>query len=294
MPQSIPSYELYGNFLADSSANPVHHETIRERSSKHDWTIRVHRHRRLAQLFLLRSPGVSFRLGEVDHVTAEPAILIVAPGLPHGFRFAEDVLGDVVSIRLDKMPQPLRSRLVSFASETDAMFFASETRHFDLVGTLIEQLGLAYRSVSHTRAEIMESLLSLITLLLAEDMQERTSASSVFGKKPRKSTDLKAEAFCALLEDNFQEPWSVADYARQVGISAPHLTRICANVLGAPPNNLVRQRRILEAKRLLEYTALSVAEIAHRCGFRDAAFFSRAFKENVGKPPQQYRRSFEL
>ena len=95
--------------------------------------------------------------------------------------------------------------------------------------------------------------------------------------------------FCALLEENFSRAWKVSDYAGQIGLSAPHLTRICRTVLGAPPNTLVQQRRLLEAKRLLEYTALSVAEIAHRSGFRDAAFFSRTFKSSVGMPPNEYR-----
>ncbi|QUJ77250.1 helix-turn-helix transcriptional regulator [Sulfitobacter albidus] len=58
---------------------------------------------------------------------------------------------------------------------------------------------------------------------------------------------------------------------------------------GAAPNALVRQRRLLEAKRLLEYTRLGVAEIAHRSGFRDPSFFSRSFRSAFGLSPKAYR-----
>jgi AraC family transcriptional activator of pobA len=46
---------------------------------------------------------------------------------------------------------------------------------------------------------------------------------------------------------------------------------------------------MLEAKRLLRYTDLTVGEIAHRVGFADQLYFSRAFKRNAGRAPQAYR-----
>jgi AraC family transcriptional activator of pobA len=291
--KSIPSYELYGDFLAGSVPDAIHHETIKERGSKHDWTIRQHRHRRLAQVFLFRSPDVHFRLGEVVHTSIQPMILVVRPGIPHGFIFSEDVVGDVMSIRLDEMPVSVQNSFHQFDTETDAIFLGNDTPHFETVTTLISQLGDAYHSIGGNRTEILIGLVDLITLYLTADQQKKTTLEQPRFEGGRDRRDIQAERFCALLEGNFQQPWSVADYAGHVGVSAPHLTRICRAALGSPPNEIVRQRRVLEAKRLLEYTALSLAEIADRCGFRDAAFFSRTFKSNVGMPPKEYRQSLD-
>ena len=53
---------------------------------------------------------------------------------------------------------------------------------------------------------------------------------------------------------------------------------------------LVRRRRMLEAKRLLTYTRLPVLDIAHRAGFGDAAFFSRTFKATFDVTPSEFRK----
>jgi len=139
----------------------------------------------------------------------------------------------------------------------------------------------------------MLALLELMTLYLSDEKRSQSQIGDTKPPQKRARTDIQAETFCALLETNYQNAWTVADYAAQVGISAPHLTRICADVLGAPPNELVRQRRMIEAKRLLEYTALPISQIADRCGFRDPAFFSRSFKSSVGSTPKAFRLGLE-
>lgn len=289
MPKRIPSYELYGDLLAGGLPGPVHHESIKERSSKHDWTIRLHRHRRLAQIFLFSSPGVFLRLGDVEMTSADQTILVVPPGMAHGFRFAEDVVGDVVSIRLNEMSSAVRQSFSMFGAEANTIFSEQQSNNFKNVVALIDQLREAYRSVAFNKTDILVSLIDLITLYLLGDLRDNNSLRPSGNRIRQGRHDLMVEKFCTLLEDHFQLPLSVADYAEHVGISAPHLTRICKAELGSPPNDLVRQRRMLEARRLLEYTGLTIAEIASRCGFRDAAFFSRTFKSNLGISPKQYR-----
>ena len=291
--KSIPSYELYGDFLAGSVPDAIHHETIKERSSKHDWTIRLHRHRRLAQIFLFRSPKVLFRLGDVEHTSTQPMILVIPPGIAHGFRFSQDVLGDVLSIRLNEMPTAIQGRFKHFETATDAIFVQDHTQNYGHITQLIGQLCDAYHSIGGNRTAVLIALVDLIVLYLTANLQKKSAQDPSEFQGHRDRRDVQAERFCALLEDNFQRPWSVTDYAARIGISAPHLTRVCRAALGSPPNEMVRQRRVLEAKRLLEYTALSLAEIAERCGFRDAAFFSRTFKSSVGSPPKEYRRQLD-
>ncbi len=289
MARSIPSYELYGDLLAGHAPHPIHVESIRERSSQHDWTIRVHSHRRLAQLFLFRSAGVFFNVGEVEHLTTQPTLLAVHPGIPHGFRFAEDIVGDVLSIRVDKVSDVLLNRFSTFESTTGAIFVQTETPRFEEIVILFKQLSKAYHKLDSRRAEIMAALVDLITLYLAEDHASRVSPAPAKAAANPGRQESQAQTFCMLLEENFHHSLAVSDYASRMGLSASHLTRICRFALDAPPNSLVRRRRILEAKRLLEYTSLPLSEIAHRSGFRDTAFFSRTFRSLVGVSPNAYR-----
>lgn len=289
MTRRIPNYELYGDLLAGRAPDPIHLEPIKERSSQHDWTIRVHEHQRLAQIFLFRSPGVFFSLGDAELTTSHPTLLVVHPGVRHGFRFTEDVVGDVLSIRLEEAKGDLNARFASFENPTQSIFSAPKTPKFAAVVSLFDQLERVYHSLDSQRTDLMAALVNLIVLYLQSDQHQVVAPTPARKTEHRGRQDLQAEAFCALLEECFGQSMSVADYAVHLGLSAPHLTRICRVILGASPNQLVRQRRILEAKRLLQYTTLPLAEVAHRCGFHDAAYFSRTFKRFEGIPPNEYR-----
>jgi len=48
-------------------------------------------------------------------------------------------------------------------------------------------------------------------------------------------------------------------------------------------------RLILEAQRKLQYSTLSVKELAYELGFNDPGYFSRLFKKNTGKSVSRYR-----
>ncbi|MGY9047745.1 hypothetical protein P775_24615 [Puniceibacterium antarcticum] len=286
---SIPNYELYGELLSGSYTDPVHHETIQERSSKHHWTIRLHRHKRLAQVFLFQTPGVSFRVADITHTSSEPIALFIPPGIAHGFRFAEEVVGDVLSLRTNELGSDLADLLDRPEMRAGAILPCGRCANFDLIQTSIAQLGQTYHGMKVERAELLLSLTQLIIICISGDLRRETSIGNVLQSLPLTRHEAQAESFCGLVEQFFSEDLMVRDYADKVGISAPHLTRLCRNILGAPPHDLVRQRRLLEAKRLLEYTRLSVSEIAHKSGFRESSFFSRTFSRTFGVSPKSYR-----
>lgn len=287
--RTIPNYELYGELLSGSYTDPVHHETIQERSSKHRWTIRLHRHKSLAQVFLFRTPGVSFRMSEVSHTSSEPLALFIPPGVAHGFRFAEDVVGDVLSIRTHELGSNIANLLGRPELQSGGILPRGRSANFDLVETSIAQVGQAYHGMKVERSELLQSLTQLIITCISGDLRRETSIANVGQSVQLTRHESQAERFCGFVEQFFNEDFAVRDYAQKVGVSAPHLTRVCRNILGASPNELVRQRRLLEAKRLLEYTRLSISEIAHRSGFREPSFFSRTFSRAFGVSPKSYR-----
>ena len=63
----------------------------------------------------------------------------------------------------------------------------------------------------------------------------------------------------------------------------------CEIVAGSSPAQMLDDRALLEARRLLLYSQLSVTEVAYAVGFEDAAYFSRFFTRHVGQPPRAYR-----
>lgn len=98
----------------------------------------------------------------------------------------------------------------------------------------------------------------------------------------------RAEFFC---EHHFQGPVGVAEMADAAGMSRYHFSRVFRQWRGVSPGVHLRQVRLRKSVELLEGTDLAVEEIARRCGFNDAAYFTNTFRKEIGMPPALYRRS---
>jgi len=97
----------------------------------------------------------------------------------------------------------------------------------------------------------------------------------------------KAEAFIDRNIDNAD--LSINDFAAEMGVSRTILYARIKRTFNTTPNNLVVNRRIAHAKKLLLDNELQVAEVAYACGFNDPKYFSRIFKKLVGVRPTEYK-----
>jgi AraC family transcriptional activator of pobA len=95
--------------------------------------------------------------------------------------------------------------------------------------------------------------------------------------------------FDALLERDFARHHDAAHYADALAVPAAQLARSLSHLTGRTTKQLITDRVMLEAARLLRFTDLTVGEIAFRAGFEDQLYFSRAFKRHYGVAPSAYR-----
>jgi AraC-like DNA-binding protein len=94
-----------------------------------------------------------------------------------------------------------------------------------------------------------------------------------------------------LLHHRVEHPWTIAELAKEVGVSRSGLVERFTKYLSEPPMTyLARWRLQLAAQRLAE-TSQCVAEIALGVGYESEAAFHRAFKREFGVPPARYRRA---
>jgi AraC family transcriptional activator of pobA len=84
--------------------------------------------------------------------------------------------------------------------------------------------------------------------------------------------------FIELLEKNFKEKKMVADYADQLYITPNYLNGIVKKNTGFSAGHHIRQRVVLEAKRMCRYSDAGMKEIAYNLGFLDSSHFSKFFK----------------
>ncbi len=122
-------------------------------------------------------------------------------------------------------------------------------------------------------------------LILAEREKQKQGATEI-----KKGADLDYTLlFRDLLETNFIKLKAVNDYSSQLFISEKRLGQATSKVLGKNPKEIINERIILETKRLLVYSHLSIKEIGQEMGFEDPAYFVRYFKKNTETTPVEFR-----
>ncbi|WP_046242634.1 helix-turn-helix domain-containing protein [Hymenobacter terrenus] len=93
-----------------------------------------------------------------------------------------------------------------------------------------------------------------------------------------------------LIEQHYTRQQPVAFYADQLGLSSKRLNDYTRRTLGKSVTQLLHHRLLVESKRLLLYSTLTVKEIAYSIGFEDPAYFSRFFKKQTTQYPERFRQ----
>jgi len=99
---------------------------------------------------------------------------------------------------------------------------------------------------------------------------------------------LLADVF-AVIERRFPEPLSLRDVAREVNLSAGHLTTVVRRRTGRTVQEWIVDRRMTAARRLLAGSDLPVGEIGRRVGYPDPGYFARVFGQVHGVSPTRWR-----
>jgi AraC family transcriptional activator of pobA len=135
--------------------------------------------------------------------------------------------------------------------------------------------------------EVLHNLLHNL-LLLAERERRKTGFNEIRKGEEYDYTIL----FKNLLEDNFKEIKSVARYVTMMSVSEKKLNKSTNMVLGKSPKQIIDERLILEAKRLLAHTTNSIKEVGFDLGFEEPTNFIKYFRKHVGKTPIEFRGQF--
>lgn len=126
--------------------------------------------------------------------------------------------------------------------------------------------------------------LEVAALFMHGERDPRPDPMERFGK------DRVVGAAAALMRRHLEKPLTIGQTAAQLGMSQRALEQHFRRAIGVAPGEVYRRIRLADARRLIEQTGLSVAEIAHRCGYADATALTRAFKSAYGAPPSALRR----
>jgi AraC family transcriptional activator of pobA len=289
---ALPLFHLYGDPPDDSAFDFIHIETIRSRSSLHEWTIRAHRHRNLFQILLIEKGG-----GEMSFETAimpfsAPAAILVPATTAHGFHFnpqvtdgwvvsftedVADALGDQSGEALARLKAVAADPLVPLKSAAEAKRLSA------LCADLDDEASLAREGFRLA----MRGLLALIAIEVVRLGVSRARSGAV----TLQLADPRIDHLRRLIDEHFRKERLISFYAEKLAMTADRLNDHVKRATGVTAGHLIRQRVLTEAKRQLVFTGEPIHEIAYDLAFSDPSHFTRFFRKQTGTTPQAFREA---
>lgn len=157
------------------------------------------------------------------------------------------------------------------------------------IRAVLEELAHEYRERRSGRASVLQAYLHILIVRAARLAGAPQDPAD--GPRPLGRPALIAEEFSRLLA----RPGALASgpvraWAAELGVSVSYLNEAVRTTTGRTPARLIRESQLLEAKRLLARTTLTVRAVAREAGFADPAYFCRFFRRETGVTPGQFRR----
>jgi AraC family transcriptional regulator, transcriptional activator of pobA len=220
-------------------------------------------------------------------------LFFMAPGQIHDFVLSDDATGFTINFSPEFFALKLHSRqaltdipIYDFEKLTNALYIDEERAHG--LHVILDAIVEEYLTEQSGYEEVIWSYLRIFLLKVSRI----ASSDSVVDLSSR--TQLLSRRFKSALEKNFSAINQTADYASLLKVTERALNEATRQAFGYTAAQLIRERVMLEAKRLLLHSEISVAEIADRLGFEDPAYFSRCFKKHTSRSPIDFRQSLAV
>ncbi|WP_136066171.1 helix-turn-helix domain-containing protein [Modicisalibacter radicis] len=284
----VPVFQLYGETGHWPTPDLLHCESIAARSRLHDWHIKPHRHADLLHLLYIRTGRVRLHLEGHERDLEGPLSIVVPAVAIHGFRFSSDIDGHIISLakpladHLDRRLAPLGEVLARAAHYP----LAGQPEH-DAVAELVARIDGEYRQPAPGREALLHALVQALAVQLARRAERRRPSRAL----PHDRGQVHVQRFQALIEARYAEQPTIESLAGELGLTSAHLNTLCRRLAARSALQLLHERLLLEAKRQLTYTNMTVGQIADMLGFSEPGYFARFFKRHTGQSPKAFRSS---
>ncbi|RZK54437.1 MAG: helix-turn-helix domain-containing protein, partial [Pedobacter sp.] len=211
-------------------------------------------------------------------------IYFMIPGQVHSWDFETEPNGYIINFSTDYLSSFLLKpdyleNFPFFSGQPDKQLIELPTAIQEKVISILEDI----LKEGQNEHPINDDLVKTLLLRLFIEVSRTSDVKRQQNKNSYNHTLLKS--FQRLIETNYAELKLPKQYAELLYITPNHLNELCNDFLGVSAGTLIRDRVILEAKRLLINLDLMVSEIADKLNFSDQSYFIKFFKKYEGITP---------
>ena len=228
----------------------------------------------------------------IDYPVTDNTIFFIAPGQIHAFDHNTDYNGVVVHFNASFMADEDSSESVfikyNVFNAYDSLPFCKITADEELrLLNIVREMNREYSLTgAFAHKDYMQYLLRLF-LIRVQRSGERKEMPKLYVTSVANRTFVH---FRQLLEQNYCSIHTVQEYADRLNVSARTLTKYVQQSAHRSPLQIINDRIVLEAKRQLQNSTMSVKEIGYQLGFEDPSYFVKFFKRMTGNMPTELRK----
>lgn len=227
-----------------------------------------------------------------EYEVAPNSLFFISPNQVHQFEEWKPLQGGTILFTEDFFLLNHNNKDKLFELSFLDNFYANPCLKFDKKDFAEVKQTIDLMAKEHKRKDKSPTIIqSLLHILLAQ-------AQRCIDRQTEKPVSKKYlsifKQFKTLLDKHYVENQTTAFYAERLHITPHHLSLVAKNVTGKTAGEIIRSRSILEAKRLLTFTDLSVSEVATQLQYFDSSYFSKIFKAETKKTPAGFKKEMSV
>lgn len=268
------------DFYANDFISHIKHHHIASAAHKHDFYLTI--------LFTAGS-GIH-EIDFTNYIIKPGYVFMMSPGQMHHWSFSKDIDGYLVFHTKDFYDKGFTLTSILdypfYNSIYNRPFVSLKKKGIKVMELYFQEIVSEYKNLNFLKYERCHALISLIYIELSRQYIPITKIGN-------ESYLLKLRKLESLVDIHYKQTKYPKEYAELMNISEKHLNRICKETLNKTTGNLIIERIILEAKRLLIHSKQTVSEVSLELGFEDNSYFSRVFKKQTNETPSEFQNKYK-
>jgi AraC-like DNA-binding protein len=248
--------------------------------------LKPHRHSGYA-INLLLEGEVEYFADFKKHTVIAPALMFLSPEQVYqnvcGSQYKKVYVSFTKDFLVNEVQGVLSCWEYMFSQE---VILVKDEATLEELQTYVHLMQREFNSTRPQKNLVLRNLLNAFIICAARLMSCKTGIVQMDS-----SQNKIVRQFKTLIDENYLHRTQVAQYADMLYVTPGHLNDLIKSLTGKTAKQIIDEKRIIEAKRLLFWGEHSVKEIAGHLNFDDDAYFNRFFKKHTGQTPALFQKN---
>ncbi|RAI86973.1 AraC family transcriptional regulator [Algoriphagus yeomjeoni] len=292
MPKSpLPIFHIpdFGPDAIDSSH--FYYAGLKSHLATHQFIQKPHKHD--FYIIVVFTHGSGSHTIDFKTYAVEPgSVFFLSPGQVHSWELTPATDGHIIffsgEFYTSTFPRKRLNTYSVFNSIVDFPALKIGSEEAKEVLYLVEKIDQETKKPTWHTKELLKNYIDTLLIFFYRYKGSKTSFS-----KKEKLFHEQFQELELLIEDHFKKHREASFYADKMNLSLKQLNSLCKNTVSKTSSQLIMDRVILEAQRLLTHSDLNISDIAYALEFDDASYFSRLFKKKTNMTPEQFRKQLD-